>query len=231
MSGRSSLDRAGAKGVAMDAGADTAARIIQAAEALFAEQGFKDTTLRQITGLAGVNLAAVNYHFGSKSGLIRALAVRALSPLCHELDRGLARLEREDAPPGLEPLLELMAQALRRLYGQNPPALAVVMRLLEQVYLPSERDLQLFLRQQYGARLERYLRHIRADAAPIDGPEFFWRCHFLLGSVIFTLSRMHTLSALQGQNEAGAEVLEQILAQIIPVISAGLHAPPGYRGH
>jgi AcrR family transcriptional regulator len=203
---------------------DTAGRIIQAAEKLFSEQGFKETTMRQITGLAEVNLAAVNYHFGSKFGLIRSVAERSLSPLCEQVDKGLVQLNVADATPGLDQLLQLMAQALVHVHGQNQNALSVLMRLLDQAYLPSQHDLQAFLRERYGARFDRYLQYFRADAAPLDEREFFWRLHFLLGSVIFTLSNMHTLSALEQQGEATEVKLEQILARMIPVISAGMKA-------
>lgn len=204
---------------------DTAGRIIQAAEKLFSEQGFKETTMRQITGLAEVNLAAVNYHFGSKFGLIRSVAERSLSPLCEQVDKGLVQLNVADATPGLDQLLQLMAQALVHVHGQNQNALSVLMRLLDQAYLPSQHDLQAFLRERYGARFDRYLQYFKADAAPLDEREFFWRLHFLLGSVIFTLSNMHTLSALEQQGEATEVKLEQILARMIPVISAGMKAP------
>ena len=204
---------------------DTAGRIIQAAEKLFSEQGFKETTMRQITGLAEVNLAAVNYHFGSKFGLIRSVAERSLSPLCEQVDKGLVQLNVADATPGLDQLLQLMAQALVHVHGQNQNALSVLMRLLDQAYLPSQHDLQAFLRERYWARFDRYLQYFRADAAPLDEREFFWRLHFLLGSVIFTLSNMHTLSALEQQGEATEVKLEQILARMIPVISAGMKAP------
>jgi AcrR family transcriptional regulator len=207
---------------------DTAGRIIQAAEKLFSEQGFKETTMRQITGLAEVNLAAVNYHFGSKFGLIRSVAERSLSPLCEQIDKGLEAAVSGKATPGLDQLLQVMAGALVYVHNHNRHALSVLMRLLNQAYLPSQLDLQAFLRERYGARLQRYLQHFRADAAPLDEREFFWRLHFLLGSVIFTLSNMQTLSALEqdGQLAQGAEVeLEQILARMIPVISAGMKAP------
>ena len=51
---------------------ETVERILDAAEQLFAEKGFAETSLRLITSKAGVNLAAVNYHFGSKKALIQA---------------------------------------------------------------------------------------------------------------------------------------------------------------
>ena len=60
---------------------DTKTRILDAAENLFAARGYHNTSLREITKEAGVNLAAVNYHFGSKEALLRAVIKRRLVPL------------------------------------------------------------------------------------------------------------------------------------------------------
>ena len=73
---------------------DTRTRILDAAERLFAERGFRGTSVRAITGLAGANLAAVGYHFGSKAELLAAVARRVTEPInaaqCAGLDRLLA---------------------------------------------------------------------------------------------------------------------------------------------
>ena len=61
--------------------ADTKTRILDAAEALFVQGGFESMSMRQITSAAGVNLAAANYHFGSKDALIQAVLARQLDPL------------------------------------------------------------------------------------------------------------------------------------------------------
>ena len=65
---------------------DTVERILDVAEILFAEKGFAETSLRLITSKAQVNLAAVNYHFGSKKSLIQAVFARFLEHLCNSLD-------------------------------------------------------------------------------------------------------------------------------------------------
>ena len=52
---------------------DTKSRIIDAAEQLFMEHGFEATSLRSLTAAASVNLAAVNYHFGSKEELFQEI--------------------------------------------------------------------------------------------------------------------------------------------------------------
>ena len=72
----------GGKVIAFDAPtvSATQARILDTAEALFMEHGFEATSLRQITAAAGVNLAAVNYHFGSKEELFQSGADAASRP-------------------------------------------------------------------------------------------------------------------------------------------------------
>src|SRR5918995_5698455 len=60
---------------------ETRTRILDAAEELFMQHGFEGTSMRQLTTQAGVNLAAVNYHFGSKDALIEAVFRRRLDPM------------------------------------------------------------------------------------------------------------------------------------------------------
>ena len=59
----------------------TKERILGAAEVLFAQRGFDGASLRQLTAAAGVNLAAVNYHFGSKDRLVEEVFRRRLDEL------------------------------------------------------------------------------------------------------------------------------------------------------
>src|SRR5437899_12857181 len=76
-------------------------RILDAAESLFMEHGFEATSLRSITAAAGVNLAAVNYHFGSKEELFQSVLTRRLDPMNHARLALLTRLEGEAAPHAL----------------------------------------------------------------------------------------------------------------------------------
>src|SRR5947207_3904246 len=70
---------------------ETRTRILDAAEELFMQHGFEGTSMRTLTAQASVNLAAVNYHFGSKDALIEAVFRRRLDPMntarIAELDR------------------------------------------------------------------------------------------------------------------------------------------------
>lgn len=55
---------------------DTRARILEAASQVFCEKGFKKTTVREICMKAKANVAAVNYHFGDKKKLYRAVLTK-----------------------------------------------------------------------------------------------------------------------------------------------------------
>ena len=86
--------------------AETKERILDVAERLFADFGYKATSLRDITSEAGVNLASVNYHFGSKDALLAALLNRRFAPVNR---RRLELLdELENSADGAVDLLDLV---------------------------------------------------------------------------------------------------------------------------
>src|SRR6266581_577001 len=76
---------------------ETRTRILDVAEELFMLHGFEGTSMRLLTSTAGVNLAAVNYHFGSKDALIEALFRRRVDPMNAARITELERLENESA--------------------------------------------------------------------------------------------------------------------------------------
>jgi AcrR family transcriptional regulator len=106
-----------------DAADGTAARILDAAERLFAEHGIEAASVRAITQSAGVNIAAVHYHFGSKQDLVRALVERRVAEM-HEarlpwLDKAEERAEvttRDVAEAWVRPLAQLALDPDRRTY-------------------------------------------------------------------------------------------------------------------
>lgn len=204
----------------------TSASIVNAAEILFAEQGFTETTVRQITSRAEVNLAAINYHFGSKKGLIQAVAEKSLTPLCSELEQMLEQRQSvlDAGQITLEELLEMLMRTLLIVNHENVNSLAVFMRLLELSYMQNQGELRAFLINSYSEKLQPFIQLLRQDSAPMKDDEFFWRLHFLLGSITFTLSNFHTLNVLEKKAFDSAAEVEKILHRMIPVLSAGLQA-------
>ncbi|MEU4241110.1 TetR family transcriptional regulator [Actinoplanes sp. NPDC026619] len=85
---------------------DTRTQLLDAAERLFAERGYRGTSIRAITELAGANLAAVGYHFGSKSDLLAAVARRVIEPINAAQAAGLDRLLARTPDPQVADLVE-----------------------------------------------------------------------------------------------------------------------------
>ena len=100
---------------------DTQTQILDAAEQLFAEQGFGATSLRSIIRAADVNLAAIHYHFGSKEKLIVATIERMAQPIVQAELKQLAAVQAEHPQPTVEAILHAMlAPALEIVYhGQG----------------------------------------------------------------------------------------------------------------
>ena len=84
---------------------ETRTRILDAAEELFMQHGFEGTSMRLITAKAGVNLAAVNYHFGSKHALVEAVFRRRLDPMNVARLAELEKLEAEDRASSPEAII------------------------------------------------------------------------------------------------------------------------------
>lgn len=91
---------------------DTRTQILDAAERLFAEHGFRGASVRAITDLAGANLAAVGYHFGSKAELLAAVVRRVIEPINAAQCAGLDRLLARTPDPSVTELVEAFAGPL-----------------------------------------------------------------------------------------------------------------------
>ncbi|WP_444921899.1 TetR/AcrR family transcriptional regulator [Microbulbifer sp. CnH-101-G] len=201
---------------------DTVSRILDAAEVLFAERGFTETSLRTITSTAGVNLAAVNYHFGSKKELIQAVFERFLTPFTEALESELDRRIASGQPLRVEGLLEsLYRVGLGGLSerGLDPQRF---MRLLGLAYTQFQGHLRRFIVSRYGESYRRFAG-LLAEALPgVDPVTFYWRLYFMLGATIFTLSSYDAIEAILREDFGAQSSLPETLERLVPAASAML---------
>lgn len=204
---------------------DTVGRILDAAEVLFAERGFTETSLRTITSTAGVNLAAVNYHFGSKKELIQAVFERFLTPFTEHLDRELSRRASQDDELQVDDLLQsLYSVALAGLAdeGRDPKRF---MRLLGLAYTQSQGHMRRFIVLRYGSTYRRFAGLLRQALPGIDPVTFYWRLYFMLGATIFSLSSFDAIEAILREDFGAESSLEETLARLAPAATALLTGP------
>ncbi|MDT0511519.1 TetR/AcrR family transcriptional regulator [Halomonas sp. LES1] len=205
---------------------DTVTRILDTAEVLFAERGFAETSLRTITSKAKVNLAAVNYHFGSKKSLIQAVFARYLDPFTERFHRALDELEAHygDQAIPLERLLETMASSVLEVPAERN-SLKVFMRLLGLAYSQAQSHLRRYIQEEYGSVFTRFTVLIRQATPELPDSERFWRLHFMLGSVIFTLSGLDALRDIAEKDYAEHVTVRDLVRRLRPVVVAAMQAP------
>lgn len=165
---------------------DTKQRILNAAEQLFARDGYHVTSLRSITAAAEVNLAAVNYHFGSKESLLEAIIERRLNPLnkvrLGQLDTLLQKAAEAGIVPSCREVLRTFVEPTLRLREQGSGKenfVALVGRILAE---PQGIAMSIFMRHMESLMV-RLFQALELSLAGVSRQVLFWRIHFVLGSL------------------------------------------------
>jgi len=217
------------KGVAVDAtSADTKTRILDAAESLFMEHGFEATSLRSLTAAASVNLAAVNYHFGTKEELFQAVLTRRLDPMNQERIELLARLERDAAgkPMSCEKILFAMLIPALRLARDEKRGGKNFLRLLGRAYADPAPFIRHFLSAQYAEMIGQYKEAFLKALPQLSRQELTWRLHFVMGALSYTLAGTDAVKLFAQMTAAEKYDDELLLQRLAPFLVAGLKAPP-----
>jgi len=196
------------------AAVDTRERLLDAAERLFAEQGFAATSLREITREADANLAAVNYHFGSKDGLLLASLHATLDPINEERLTGLdAELAANGgAPVELETLLRIFLGPAVRHFAQA--AAEGRPCLLGQLHREPHAGLIDALHEVLGPVLDRFISEARRTLPHVSAQQLMLRGTFLMGAMLHVLGKGAELTmrvAAEGQDLRDPETLLESL--------------------
>jgi AcrR family transcriptional regulator len=220
------VSRSGRRSVTPDvASADTKTRILDAAELLFMEHGFEATSLRQLTSAAAVNLAAVNYHFGTKEELFQAVLTRRLDPMNQERIDLLDRLEREAGakPPTCEKILFAMLIPALRLARDEKRGGKNFLKVLGRAYADPAPFIRHFLSEQYAIMIGRYKEAFLRALPHLSRQELTWRLHFVMGALSYTLAGTDALKLFAQVTAADND--ELLLQRLAPFLVAGLKAP------
>lgn len=202
----------------------TVDRILDTAEQLFAEHGFAETSLRSITSKAGVNLAAVNYHFGSKKALIQAVFARFLDPFMERLECRLNELEASRQDLDLEQTLELLVNEVLAEPASGRHNLSTFMRLMGLAYSQNQGHLKKYLTDTYSPVFSRYFNLLVKACPHLPPADMFWRTYFVLGSAVFSMSGAKALLAIAERDYGIQDDVPTILRRMVPFMAAGLRA-------
>lgn len=206
---------------------DTKQRLLDAAEQLFARHGYHCTSLRKVTNEAGVNLAAVSYHFGSKEALVEAIFERRLQPLNEERFARLAAVEATAAGEGRRPSVEEVLRAfveptLR--FRDSAPGARYFMHLIGRALTEPDPAVRSIFFRLVGPLFARLFEVLCAVQPNLDRNQVFWRLNFAIGAI----SRCTFLPEKLPLVPPGVEVelsAEKQIDMLIGFLVAGMEAP------
>jgi AcrR family transcriptional regulator len=187
----------------------TKQKILDSAERLIAEQGYSATSLRQIIAAAGVNLAAIHYHFGSKEELLHELVMRKAGPVNEKRLDLLARytLEAEGKPLPVEKVLDAFFIPMIETANANPQFVRVMGRIVVEGLLPS------IVQKDFQPMFGRFVEAMRAALPELSPVELKWRFHFMTGVMA------HTMCGAPEGN------FEERIGRLVRFLAGGFRAP------
>lgn len=209
---------------------DTRERILDASEKLFMANGFDGTSMRLITGAAGVNLAAVNYHFGSKESLMQEVFRRRLDWLNGERLRVLDEMERKSGGKPLKPsqIVDGFFGTLLRMAEDEAHGGITFLRLLGRTLTEPSDFIHTFLAKEYGEVMERYKAALFKALPDVPKAEIVWRFHFMLGATSYAIAGTDALRLVtdwQIEDADATDRLDRLLPRLMSFLLGGLRAP------
>jgi len=206
---------------------DTKRRILDAAEHLFAVNGYRGTSLRTITAAAKANLAAVNYHFGSKQALIEAVIERRIVPLnrlrLQRLEEVRAMAHEQTTPPTARQVLAAFVEPSLAFRASAPGARDFITLIGRALAEPDDTVRNIFV--GHIRPVVELLETCLAEALPhLPDQLLTWRLHFALGALSHIMNNMDKLQtpAIGLPPVASPQEMVELL---LPFLTAGMEAP------
>lgn len=206
---------------------ETKTRILNAAEHLFARNGYHGTSLRMITTKAKANLAAVNYHFGSKESLIKAVIKRKLLPLnqlrTKRLKEVLKKAKQDNTRPDAQETLAAFIEPSLNFRNSSPNAKDFITLIARAMADPNDTARNIFIKQVMP--VFNLLHKCISKALPeIDPKTLHWRLHFMIGSLSHTMHNLDKLP-IPKDMQTSDNTHQDITEMLLTFLTAGVKAP------
>lgn len=205
---------------------ETRIRILDAAQSLFAAHGFEATSMRMITTTASVNLAAVNYHFGSKDVLVQEVLLRGLRPLNALRMQALDEAEAAagGAPVKARVIVECFFSGSLALAAQSEQG-REFMRLLGRTFTEPSAVVRECLATEYAPVIGRYRDALSRALPAVPVEDIVWRLHFMFGAMSYAVSGFDTLQVMTGVQIDEPDAMARMVPRLMSFLLGGLRAP------
>jgi len=208
---------------------DTKERILDAAEKLLADFGFDGTSMRAVTSEAGVNLAAANYHFGSKEALLTAVLARRFDPINRQRMALLNALEAGASEPTIDDLLRAFYEPAFREIGALGETGIRFVQLAGRMHSAANARVRTLFLNLFRDVIGRFVPAFHRVLPGFSDGDLHWKLHFMVGAMahVLAFSPHDNCAAILG---AGGFDPDEALEALLAFCSAGMRAPGNNSG-
>lgn len=205
-------------------------RVLDCAERLFAKQGFHAVSVRDITRAAGVDVALVNYHFGSKQGLFDSVLTRRSELLNRERMRLLEACIARAAPrpPKLDDVIDAFTHPLLNSSARGGPGWKAYFALIAQINNSPELG-GVVMTKFFDPVVRVFVDAIRSALPGCDPRDIYWSYHFLSGALTLTFAETGRIDNLS-DGLCHSSDLDAVHERLVPFVAAGFRALCAARG-
>lgn len=198
-------------------------KLLDAAEQLFAEKGFETVSVRDITQLAKTNVAAVNYHFGSREGLLTLVMMRYMTPVNEERVVRLDALEKKwsGKPIPLEEIIDAMVRPLVSQVRKSELTEKLFYKLMGRTFAHQSDGLPEFIEEQLRQVMQRFTRAFAKTLPSVASDDLIWQIHFMVGGMIHMLTQQDILNRLTN-GASGNPAMETTLTRFVRFAASGM---------
>ena len=207
-------------------GEETRRRIIDAAQMLFAKNGYSGVSMRQITMRAKANVASIHYHLGSKEQLLLEVLRRGAGPLVEKRNENLRALER---PYKLEDVIRAFVSPI---FGDEVKSSAkqlIFGELRARLMFENSNLVERMLSELFDDSTVRFVEALCECLPDLPERDIYFRFHYLLGAMTYTMSGLNRVNALSGGRYDPAKGPGS-LDQLVAFLTAGFRAPTVAQG-
>lgn len=203
----------------------TIEKILRTAEQHFATHGFFASSVRQITREAGVNVAAVHYHFGSKESLFVAVLNRSIVPFAQSVWQGLQQEQANKSVLQVEDVVDIFIHACFDLINQREQGAALFSKLFSRLMLDEYRIFREALVADNQHLADFLLNVFQAALPSLTVEAVRWRMHLALSTLFNAFAGNDVVKALMPAVVVNARDPIQVARYVKPFVVAGLKAP------
>lgn len=200
-------------------------RILDVGERLFMARGYEATSMRLVTEEAGVNLAAVNYYFGSKESFMEAVFNRRMEWLNAERLRLLDAMEQEAGGRPLRPskIVEAFFGTLLAIGEDDSLGGVVFLKLLGRTLNEPAEFMRVYFEDGYTQVIERYRTALSRALPDLAEEEIAWRFNFMLGATSCAIAGIGNSSGDGAKTSIDGDPA-MLRKRLMPFLLGGLRA-------